>query len=182
MQNGDDVQAPHRASSSIRIARAEISEAAQIAAVLEVVVAERVYSAIDKAWTAEEETRYIASLSDRESIHVAVDDAADGPLIIGLQSLERWSPTFPSMAHVGQIGTFLLPQCRGLGIGRRLWTATESFARQAGYRKLVAQVRASNSGALGFYRSLGFKECGRLTDQVILDGIEDDEVLMEFFL
>ena len=49
----------------------------------------------------------------------------------------------------------------------------------AGYRKLVIQVRASNPGAQSFYRRLGFKECGRLTGQVIIDGIEDDEVLME---
>ena len=29
--------------------------------------------------------------------------------------------------------------------------------------------------------SLGFRACGRLTRQVIIDGIEDDEVLMEYF-
>jgi RimJ/RimL family protein N-acetyltransferase len=36
-------------------------------------------------------------------------------------------------------------------------------------------------GAQRFYGSLGFKECGRLTRQVIIDGVEDDEVLMEYF-
>lgn len=85
------------------------------------------------------------------------------------------------MAHVGQVGTFLLPAWRGLGVGRQLWSATEAFARGAGYRKLAIQVRASNTVAQAFYRRLGFQECGRLTRQVIIDGIEDDEVLMEYF-
>jgi ribosomal protein S18 acetylase RimI-like enzyme len=62
-----------------------------------------------------------------------------------------------------------------------LWSATETFARDAGYRKLAVQVRASNAVAQAFYRRLGFRECGRLTRQVVIDGIEDDEVLMEYF-
>jgi L-amino acid N-acyltransferase YncA len=110
---------------------------------------------------------------------VAVDPAQG---VVGVQSLDRWSPLFNSMAHVGQVGTFLLPEWRGRGVGRNLWSATSSFARGAGYRKLLVQVRASNAPALGFYRALGFQECGRLTRQVIIDGFEDDEVLMELFL
>ena len=83
------------------------------------------------------------------------------------------------MAHVGQIGTFMLPAWRGRGVGRLLWAATLAFARAAGYRKLVIQVRASNSAAQTFYRGLGFQDCGRLSRQVVIDGVEDDEVLME---
>ena len=36
--------------------------------------------------------------------------------------------------------------------------------------------------AQAFYRRLGFRDCGRLARQVILDGVEDDEVLMEWFV
>ena len=63
-----------------------------------------------------------------------------------------------------------------------LWGATESFAREAEYQKLAIQVRASNTAAQSFHRRLGFQECGRVTRQVMIDGVEDDEVLMEFFL
>ena len=69
-----------------------------------------------------------------------------------------------------------------LGVGRTLWTTTQAFARRAAYEKLPIQVRASNMGAQRFYRTLGFKECGRLTCQVRIDGIVDDEVLMELLL
>ena len=86
------------------------------------------------------------------------------------------------MAHVGQVGTFLLPEWRGQGVGRQLWNATLAFARDARYRKLVIYVRGSNTQAQAFYRHLGFHDCGRLARQVIVDGVEDDEVLMELFV
>lgn len=163
---------------SLQIRRAAPSDAAGIVGVLEAVIAERIHSAIDRAWTVEQETRYLESLSPREILHVAVDATAG---IVGYQSLDLWSSLFSSMAHVGQVGTFLVPAWRGLGVGRQLWRATDAFAREAGYRKLAIQVRASNTVAREFYRRLGFQECGRLTRQVIIDGIEDDEVLMECF-
>jgi putative acetyltransferase len=86
------------------------------------------------------------------------------------------------MAHVGQLGTFLLPGHRCRGIGRQLWLAMAPVARTAAYRKLVVQVRASNAHARAYYRGLGFAECGRLTRQVVIDGRDDDEVIMELFL
>jgi ribosomal protein S18 acetylase RimI-like enzyme len=158
------------------IRRASPQDAAGIAAVLEIVAAERIHSAIDRAWSVEEERRYLQSLSPREAVHVAVDDVQG---IVGLQVLDLWSPVLDSMAHVGQLGTFLLPQWRGRGVGRQLWSETLAFARDAGYRKLVIQVRGSNKPAQAFYRQLGFRECGRLARQVIIDGVADDEVIME---
>jgi ribosomal protein S18 acetylase RimI-like enzyme len=159
------------------IRRASPEDAAGIAAVIEVIAAERIHSAIDRAWSVEEERRYLQSLSPREAIYVAVDDVQG---IVGLQVLDLWSPVLGSMAHVGQLGTFLLPDWRGRGVGRQLWRATLAFARDAGYRKLVIQVRGSNKPAQAFYRQLGFRECGRLARQVVIDGVEDDEVIMEF--
>jgi ribosomal protein S18 acetylase RimI-like enzyme len=163
----------------LTIRRASIDDAAQITEVLRVISAERIHSAIDRVWTVNEERQYLESLSPREVIHAAFHPSGR---IIGFQSLDLWSPSLTSMAHVGQVGTFLLSECRGRGVGRTLWRATESFARDAGYRKLVIQVRASNMPAQSFYRSLGFQPCGRLARQVIIDGVEDDEILMELFL
>jgi RimJ/RimL family protein N-acetyltransferase len=163
----------------VAIRRALAADAVGIAAVMAVVTAERIHSAIDRAWTADEQRRYLESLSPREAIHVALD-AASG--IVGLQVLDRWSPGLTSMAHVGQVGTFLLPSWRGRGVGRRLWGATTALAAGAGYRKLVVQVRGSNAAAQAFYRGLGFRGCGRLSRQVVIDGVEDDEVLMERFV
>jgi ribosomal protein S18 acetylase RimI-like enzyme len=43
-------------------------------------------------------------------------------------------------------------------------------------------VRGSNTGAQSFYKSLGFRECGRLARQVKIWGAYDDEILMEISL
>jgi ribosomal protein S18 acetylase RimI-like enzyme len=166
-------------NSAAVIRRATAHDAAGIVAVLEAITAERVYSAIDKVWSVDGEARYISGLSSREAIHVATD--RDGR-IVGIQTLDRWSPLLESMAHVGQLGTFILPEWRRHGLGRRLWETTLTFARTAKYRKLVIYVRGSNGNAQAFYRSLGFEVCGRLMKQVMIDGVEDDEVLMEFLL
>jgi ribosomal protein S18 acetylase RimI-like enzyme len=147
--------------------------------VLQVIVSERVHSAIGRAWTSEEERAYLESLSSREVVHVVIDGSAG---VVGLQVLDRWSPSLDSMAHVGQLGTFILPAYRGRGLGHTLWAATAAFARAAGYRKLVIQVRDNNVAAQTFYRSIGFGECGRLVKQVVIDGVEEDELLMELLL
>lgn len=151
-------------------------DAPGIVRVLRVVVDERIFSAIDDVWSVDQERQFLSSLSPREAVHVAVDITG---AIVGLQIIDRWSPLLRSMAHVGQVGTFLLPEHRQQGLGGRLWDATLAFARGAGYRKLVIQVRASNWTALRFYARLGFVECGRLRGQVVIDGKEDDEVILE---
>jgi ribosomal-protein-alanine N-acetyltransferase len=165
--------------SSLKIRSAVPEDAPGIVAIIATVAAERIHSAIERAWTVEQERRYVESLSRREVIHVAVDDSGQ---IVGLQALSLWSSTLTSMTHVGEVGTFLLPEWRARGVGRQLWDATLPFARTAGYRKLVIQVRGSNTTAQAFYRRLGFADCGRLARQVMIDGVEDDEVLMELFL
>lgn len=162
-----------------KVRRAVPEDAPGIVAVLAVVVDERVHSAIDRVWSIEQEQRYLELLSAREVIHVAVDDAHR---IVGLQILDRWSGMLDSTAHVGQVGTFVLPAWRGRGVGRELWHATAAFAREARYQKLVVQVRGTNAPAQAFYRRIGFAECGRLSRQVIIDGTQDDEILMELFL
>jgi ribosomal protein S18 acetylase RimI-like enzyme len=163
----------------LTIRRAVSEDAPGIVAVLGGVVQERRHSAIDRVWSVEQERSYLACLSPREVTHVAVDRALG---IIGVQTLDRWSQMLESMAHVGQVGTFLLPAWRRRGVGRELWKATAAFAREAGYTKLVVQVRGTNLHAQMFYQRLGFTGCGRLSRQVLIDGCEDDEILMEVFL
>ena len=165
--------------ATFQVRRATPDDAGGITAVLDAVTRERVHSAIERPWAAEEQRRYLASLSPREAFHVAIDESGG---VIGYQSLDRYSTILPSMAHVGALGTFLLPAWRRHGVGQALFDATRQFATAAGYRKFVIQVRGSNLAAQAFYTQLGFVECGRLRAQVIVDGTEDDEVVLEFFL
>jgi RimJ/RimL family protein N-acetyltransferase len=160
------------------VRRASAEDAEGIARILDAVTAERIHSAIDRAWPADQQRAYLASLSPREAFHVAVAPSGE---LVGYQSLDLFSSILPTMAHVGSVGTFLLPGWRRRGVGRVLFAATRQFAQDAGYQKLVSQVRASNEAAQRFYAGLGFKECGRLRAQVLVDGRLDDEVVMEFF-
>ena len=170
-------QPTRRQAYTIRRAAAEDAE--KILAVLQTVARERVHSAIDLPWGADEERAYLRALSPRETTHIA--ELASGE-VIGFQTLDLWAAVVNSMRHVGQIGTFLLPAWRRRGVGRALFDATKTFALRSGYSKFVIQVRASNLSAQAFYKTLGFRECGRFTRQVRIDGREDDEILLEFFL
>jgi len=102
--------------------------------------------------------------------------------IVGFQSVDQWTKVFHSMDHVGQLGTFVVREWRGRGVGRELAAHTLAFARGVGYEKLVIYVRASNQGAQAFYAGLGFVPCGRLTRQVKIAGEYYDEIAMELSL
>jgi RimJ/RimL family protein N-acetyltransferase len=155
------------------------ADASGMIALLLEIAGERVYTAITEPWSAAEQERHMARLSSREAIQVAEDQ--DGHLI-GYQVLELWAPSLASMAHVGQVGTFIKAEWRGQGVGCALFRHTVAFALIHSYGKFVVQVRSSNSAAQAFYRRLGFNECGRLARQVRFADVEDDEILMEHFL
>src|SRR5262245_12524907 len=82
------------------IRRATGADADGIAQLLHTVVSERVYSAIDRAWTADEQQAYLGSLSEREAVHVAI---ASSGLVVGCQTLDLYSSVLRSMSHVAQL-------------------------------------------------------------------------------
>jgi ribosomal protein S18 acetylase RimI-like enzyme len=164
---------------SISIRRATPEDAASICAIWEAIVAEKIYSAIDRPFTIEGEREYIQSLSGREGVFLAemVEHR-----VVGFQTIDLWARHIRSMDHVAQLGTFVLREWRGRGLGKQLTEHTLAFAQSAGYEKLVILVRTSNTGAQEFYKSLGFTPCGCFARQVRIAGEYDDEILMEMFL
>jgi len=162
----------------ITIRRATPDDAEAISAVWEAVCAERIYTAVNRPFTPQQERDFIASLSDREGTFVAKVDGH----IVGFQSLDLWAKYTDSFDHVGVMGSIISPQWRRKGIGQRLAEYTLDFARANGYEKIVIYVRAGNTGAQAFYRNLGFVQKGVLARQVKIDGQYEDEVFMELFL
>jgi ribosomal protein S18 acetylase RimI-like enzyme len=163
---------------AIEIRRATLDDAEAISAIWEVICAERVYTAVDRPFSPEEERAYLASLSSREGVFVARADDE----IVAFQSLDLWARYTRAFDHVCVLGTFVLPAWRRRGVARQLAEHTFDFARRQGYEKSVIYVRASNTGAQAFYQGLGFEPRGVLRRQVKIDGDYDDEVFMELFL
>lgn len=56
------------------------------------------------------------------------------------------------------------PSWRGRGIGRRLLSELISGLAERGARRVALEVDVGNSGAIAFYRRLGFVADGRLAD------------------
>jgi len=162
----------------ISIRKASVQDAEEISSIWSVICSERIYSAVNNSFTPEQEREYISSLSNRECIFVAEYKSQ----IIGFQSLDKWAEYSDSFDHVGVIGTFVLPKWRNKKIGRQLAKYTFNFARNNDYEKIVIYVRANNSGAIEFYRKLGFVQKGVLSRQVKIDDQYEDELFLELFL
>ncbi|HMA23321.1 MAG: N-acetyltransferase family protein [Gemmatimonas sp.] len=80
--------------------------------------------------------------------------------------------------HCGQLGMGLLPHARGRGLGARLATAAIGRAWADGLERIELEVFASNERAVGLYRTLGFSVEGVKRRARMLDGRDDDIVLM----
>lgn len=121
------------------------------------------------------EREFIRSLGPRSVLHVA----RFGGVVAGVQSLDRYSTLSESLAHVATMGTWLMVEARGTGMGRALAEASFSFARAQGYLKIVIHVLARNHRALRFYRQLGFTDIGVARRHVRLAGEFHDELYLE---
>ena len=162
----------------VNIFQATDQDAESISLIWEVICAERIYTAVNRPFTPNQQRRYIANLSDREGLFVAKVDGQ----VVGFQSLDLFAKYTDSFDHVGVIGTFILPEWRRKGVAQLLAEHVIDFARKNHYEKFVIYIRAGNTKAQAFYKSIGYVQKGVLTNQVKIDGQYEDEVFMELFL
>ena len=102
--------------------------------------------------------------------------------VLGLQSVEPISTWANAFKHVGEISTFVLLASHRKGIGRGLSHATFQAAKEQGFIKLSATIRADNPRAVSFYLSQGFKVIGTAQKHAFVGGKYIDEILMEKFI
>lgn len=157
-----------------------LDDAAEVARILNDIIAAGRYTVLDTPFSVEAERDFIASYPERGVFHVA-ERRADGR-IVGFQDVSPFATYTSAFDHVGVIGTFVDLDCRGQGIGRRLSEVTFAAAVAKGYEKLFSYVRADNPAALAFYQAMGFRVVGTAERQAKIGGRYVDEVIIERFL
>ena len=163
---------------NVEIRLATVADSRETSTVWNSIVEEKKYTMGLNLISEEEERRFIKNLDKREAILVAVLDKK----IVGYLILTIPDKICKSTLHVIEIGTFVLKEYRGLGIGHCLMVAGTEFAKRNNFEKMVIKVRSLNRGALNFYQKYGFKETGRFKKQIKIEGKYDDHILMERFL
>ncbi len=160
---------------SVRAAR--LDDAQGIIDVLNPIIAAGSYTIMSGPLSLEDQLAYMREYPPRGVFNVAV--AEDDRTVLGLQSVEPFSPSEPALAHVGQIGTFISLQVRRGGIGTALMHATLEQSRAQGFLKIIATIRADNPQAIAFYTGQGFAVVGTARRHALLNGRYVDEVITE---
>jgi ribosomal protein S18 acetylase RimI-like enzyme len=106
--------------------------------------------------------------------------AFDGTKLIGWCDMRLTSRE--STKHRAEIGMGLLKEYRGKGIGRALIEKLIKSASEHSLEKLELVVIADNEAAIELYKSVGFKEEGRILNYRKLNGIYTDAINMGLFL
>ncbi|KJZ23966.1 GNAT family N-acetyltransferase [Tritonibacter mobilis] len=100
------------------------------------------------------QTHYIAH-PDRLSCLIAMDVRGD---VLGFQSLKIAvdGNAYGTPVGWGIIGTHVLPQASGRGIGRALFVETKKAALKMCLPAIEALIGADNAQGLGYYSAMGF--------------------------
>jgi L-amino acid N-acyltransferase YncA len=161
----------------IRIRPVRVEDAEGVAKVLNPLILSGENTALDRVVTAEEERAFISGFPARGVFHVA--ERAEDEVIVGFQNIEPFATYTDAFAHVGIIGTYVDLSGQRQGIGRLLFEATRLAAKEKGYEKFSAFVRADNAAGLAFYKRIGFEMIGVAKRHAKIKGKYIDEVLIE---
>lgn len=99
--------------------------------------------------------------------------------IVGFQFFE---PNKKLPVEACDIASFVRIGVAKMGIGTRLFAATQIAARKVGYRWINATIRSDNEGGLAYYASLGFETWRADGDIPLSDGTLVDRVSKRFTL
>jgi L-amino acid N-acyltransferase YncA len=113
--------------------------------------------------TSEDNVRaWIADATEgRYDTVVAVHDGA----IVGYATVASDNITWTR--HVAELRILVAPEWRSRGLGRLLTEQAFATARQAGFKKMIAQMTTDQQGAIRAFRRLGFDREAVLRNQVI---------------
>jgi L-amino acid N-acyltransferase YncA len=161
----------------IRIRPIRVEDAEGVINVLNPLVQAGESTALDRVFTTDEERIFISAFPARGIFNVA--ERTEDELIVGIQNVEPFASYTGAFAHVGVIGTYVASTAHRQGIGRLLFEATRLIAKDKGYEKFFAFVRADNVAGLAFYKGIGFEVIGTAKRHAKIKGRYIDEFMIE---
>jgi ribosomal protein S18 acetylase RimI-like enzyme len=85
--------------------------------------------------------------------------------------------------HVAEIAKVMCrPAARGRGLGRRVMTELLAVLPGASVDIVTLATRGNNHTAMALYGSLGFREFGRISNGILVDGVHYDDVRFDLSL
>lgn len=134
---------------------------------------ERKYLGFTEAPSLENTRKWLTNGMKRGTIRLI---ALDGLKIVGWCDIE--TSEREGFTHTGRLGTGVLKDYRGQGIGTQLLEETLIAARDLGLERVELDVYASNTAAIGLYKKFEFRVEGRKRMARKIDGIYDDIIVM----
>jgi RimJ/RimL family protein N-acetyltransferase len=161
------------AASEVRIRAARPEDAPAFRALLDAVARERRFLAMIEAPDLEQVRSFLERLDDGGGVQQL---ALIGERVVGWCDIIR--DELAGFGHGGRLGMGVAEDHRGSGLGERLLLGTLDAAAELGMWRVELDVFASNTRAVALYERTGFAHEGRKKSARILDGQEDDILLM----
>jgi RimJ/RimL family protein N-acetyltransferase len=141
-----------------------VEERAEIAKTTKVTLRE------EKKWLADA----LSSIRKKEKIMIIVKV---GGVLVG--SCEVTQDSYDVSRHVGTLGIGLRKDARGIGIGKKLVQMCLCESKKTlGLKLIKLYVFDTNKMGRSFYRKIGFKEAGKITNGVFHNNRYKDDVIM----
>jgi RimJ/RimL family protein N-acetyltransferase len=103
--------------------------------------------------------------------------AAEGDRLVG--SLTFMGGTRSRIRHTGELGLGIRREFTGQGVGRAMLETLIHWAERSGVvRKLDLRVVVENVGAIRLYEKLGWRQEGRISRDMVVDGVFHDVLYM----
>jgi phosphinothricin acetyltransferase len=87
-----------------------------------------------------------------------------------------------ALDDIGEVYIYVRRSFRSYGVGRQLMRAVQDAAGKLGYRKLIGRILANNQDGMNLCRATGWREVGRHSGHVHLNGSLRDVMLTEYLI
>ncbi len=126
----------------------------------------------------EEEREYIKNLNNNKDVFMVI-----GLIDNNIASVANITKLLRKrIEHNSEVAISVKKEYWSIGVGYAVMNELIEFARSNNIRNISLGVKASNYRAFNLYKKFGFEEIGRHKNFFNLNGVFDDEILMDLYL